>query len=244
MQHIFLRISSLTFKFSNLAVKPWFVFQTPLLFKMTSVKTYLITGANRGIYGRLDSNKCYCWWLPSGLGRGLLEALIKRPNTVVIAGVRNRSDTSSKSLSSLDTGAGSKIVTVIIDSNVESSAQKAIDSLKTQYDITKLDTVIANAGISNYYGPAATTPISEVREHFEVNAVGTLLLFQATWPLLKLSSSPMFVAISTGVASIGDMESIRLPATAYGMSKVALNYMVRKIHFENPELTAFVMSPG
>jgi norsolorinic acid ketoreductase len=45
------------------------------------------------------------------------------------------------------------------------------------------------------------------------------------------------MALSTGVASIGDMKSLPLPATAYRMSKVAVNYMVRKIHFENPELT-------
>jgi norsolorinic acid ketoreductase len=45
------------------------------------------------------------------------------------------------------------------------------------------------------------------------------------------------MALSTGVASIGDMESLPLPATAYGMSNVAVNYIVREIHFENPELT-------
>lgn len=193
---------------------------------MTSTKTYLITGANRG------------------LGRGLLEALIQRPNTLVVAGVRNLSDPTVKSLESVKTGSGSKVITVVINSNDDSSAQKAIDVLKTQHGITKLDTVIANAGISNYYGPATTTPVSEVREHFEVNAVGTIVLFQAAWPLLKLSSNPLFVALSTGIASIGDMEGLPLPSTAYGMSKVAINYMVRKTHFENPELTAFVISPG
>jgi norsolorinic acid ketoreductase len=57
------------------------------------------------------------------------------------------------------------------------------------------------------------------------------------WPLLKDSSHPMLMALSTGVASIDAMESLPLPATAYGMSKVAVNYMVHEIHFENPELT-------
>jgi norsolorinic acid ketoreductase len=180
----------------------------------------------------------------SGLGRGLLEALIQRPNTVVIAGVRNLTNPTSKSLQSLATGAGSKVITVIIDNDVESSAKQAIDALQTQHGITKIDTVIANAGISKYYGPATTTPISEVRDHFEVNVVGTLILFQAVWPLLKLSSNPIFVALSTGIGSIGEMENLPMPATAYGISKVAINYMVRKIHFENPELTAFVISPG
>jgi norsolorinic acid ketoreductase len=174
----------------------------------------------------------------------LLEALVARPNTVVVAGVRKPSDPSTKSLQSLALGPGSKVIIVTIDSNDDSSAKKAIDVIQSQYGITTIDVVIANAGISKYYGPATVTPLSEVREHFEVNVVGTLALFQATWPLLKASSHPIFMALSTGVASIGDMESLPLPATAYGMSKVAVNYMVRKMHFENPELTAFVMSPG
>jgi norsolorinic acid ketoreductase len=179
-----------------------------------------------------------------GPGRGLLEAIVQRPNTIVIAAFRKLTEPFVKSLESLTTGSGSKIVIVTIDSNVESSAKQAIDFLQTQHGIYKIDTVIANAGISKYYGSAEVTSISEVREHFEVNTIGALLLFQATWPLLKLSSSPIFVALPTGVASIGDIESIPLPATAYGISKVALNYIVRKIHFETPELTAFVLSPG
>ena len=104
--------------------------------------------------------------------------------------------------------------------------------------------VIANAGITDYYGKAVDTPLSEVRSHFEVNAIGVLTLFQATLPLLLKSPKPIFVALSTGISSIGAMGDIPIPATAYGMSKVALNYMIRKIHFENERLTAFVLSPG
>lgn len=193
---------------------------------MASSKIYLITGANRG------------------LGRGLLETLVQRPNTTVVAGVRNIADASSKSLQTVATASGSKVITVAIDSNDDSSAKKAVEVLKTQHGITKLDTVIANAGISKYYGLATETPANELRDHFEVNTVGVLLVFQATWPLLKLSSNPTFVAISTGVASLGDMDKLPLQATAYGISKIALNYLIRKIHFENPELTAFPLNPG
>ncbi|KAH7400158.1 aflatoxin biosynthesis ketoreductase-like protein nor-1 [Cadophora sp. MPI-SDFR-AT-0126] len=194
---------------------------------MTSPKIYLITGANRG------------------LGRGLVEALIQRPNTTVIAGVRDPNEASSQSLSTLPTAPGSKVITIAIDNTDASKTAKSISTLEPQYGITKLDVVIANAGISKYYGPAATTPIAEVRDHFEVNALGSLILFQETWPLLKASSAPMFVALSTAVGSIGEsMASLPLPATAYGSSKAALNYIVRKIHFENPELTAFALVPG
>jgi norsolorinic acid ketoreductase len=35
-----------------------------------------------------------------------------------------------------------------------------------------------------------------------------------------------------------------MPVTAYGASKATLNYIVRKIHFENEHLIAFPISPG
>jgi norsolorinic acid ketoreductase len=133
---------------------------------------------------------------------------------------------------------------VAIVSTDSSSAKTAVEKLKDKHGINKIDIVIASAGISKYYGLASVTPIEEVKEHFEVNTIGPLILFQATYPLLTGSSRPIFVALSTGIGSIGEMGSLPLPATAYGISKVALNYLVRKIHFENPEITAFVISPG
>jgi norsolorinic acid ketoreductase len=119
-----------------------------------------------------------------------------------------------------------------------------IKSIETEHHITKIDVVIANAGISNYYGPAADTPLAEVREHFEINTIGSLALFQVTWPLLQKATKPIFVVLTTGLASIGDMGELPVQVTAYGASKTAINYIVRKIHFENPNLIAFPISPG
>lgn len=104
--------------------------------------------------------------------------------------------------------------------------------------------MIVSAGIAKYYGPATSTPLKEVREHYELNVVGPLTIFQATWPLLKEADKPIFVVLSSAVGSIGDMEKFPLAATAYGASKAAVNYMVRKIHVENPWLIAFPLSPG
>ncbi|RDL35067.1 NAD(P)-binding Rossmann-fold containing protein [Venustampulla echinocandica] len=191
-----------------------------------SSTTYLITGANRG------------------LGRGLLEALIQRPNTTVIAGVRDPSNESSKSLESLKTASGSKVITVKIDYNSLSTVNEAIQELQSKHNITSLDFVIANAGISNCYATAEATPLDQIREHYEINAVATVALYQATIALLKKSPKPVFVGMSSAIASIGDMEKVPAITTAYGMSKAALNYLVRKIHFENPELVAFAISPG
>jgi norsolorinic acid ketoreductase len=179
-----------------------------------------------------------------GIGRGLLESLLMRPNTTVIAGVRDVESASSKAITSLPTAQNSRAIVVHIDNLSENSAKDSVKELQSNHGITKLDVVIANAGITNFYGPAISTPLSEVRSHFEVNTVGSLSLFQATWPLLEAAPSPKFVAVTTGLASIGDMESMPMPVTAYGASKAALNYLTRKIHFENPSLIAFPISPG
>ncbi|OBW63559.1 MAG: Uncharacterized protein AUREO_063750 [Aureobasidium pullulans] len=108
-----------------------------------------------------------------------------------------------------------------------------------------VDVVIANSGISDYYGTAAETPLEALRTHFEVNTIGPLALFQAFLPLLLQSAHPRFVAMTSGAASLRDMEHMPLmPVTAYGASKAALNYIVRKIHFENQGVCSWVLSPG
>jgi NAD(P)-dependent dehydrogenase (short-subunit alcohol dehydrogenase family) len=71
----------------------------------------------------------------------------------------------------------------------------------------------------------------------QVNVNGTLILFQATYPLLKGStSSPKFIAVSSIAGSITLGPSIPLKATPYGASKAALNFVVRKLHQENEGL--------
>jgi len=54
----------------------------------------------------------------------------------------------------------------------------------------------------------------------------------------------MFVGVSTISATISAMEHIPVPVTAYGASKAALNSIVRRLHFENTEITSFVLHPG
>ncbi|KAG9229509.1 aflatoxin biosynthesis ketoreductase-like protein nor-1 [Amylocarpus encephaloides] len=191
-----------------------------------SSKVYLVTGANRG------------------LGRGFIVEFAKRTNTTIIAGVRDLESPSSKSLATLPVAAGTKIIAVQIEVASQSSIKAAIKTLQEVHNITTIDVVISNAGISAYYGSAATTPLEQVREHFEVNAIGTLSLFQETWPLLQKSKQPTFMAISTGISSLGAIDAYPMQATAYGMSKVAVNYAMRKMHFENEGLVTFVICPG
>ncbi|KAL8883743.1 MAG: hypothetical protein Q9215_008045 [Flavoplaca cf. flavocitrina] len=108
-------------------------------------------------------------------------------------------------------------------------------TLRTTHSISKLDIVISNSGIAKHIGPALETPVKELQDHFKVNTVSHLLLFQATWPLLTAAPAPgpKFIVISSSVGSISGMEREPVPMLAYGCSKAATNYLVRKLHFEH-----------
>ena len=162
-----------------------------------------------------------------------------------MAASRNPDSASSQQLLDLARGKDSHIVLCHIDNADENSAASAISNLVASKGILRLDIVIANAGISAYFGKATETPAGQMTDHFSVNTIGSLSLFQATASLLSLAERPKFVAISSGAGSIGGMEALKdVQNTAYGASKAALNFVVRKIHFENPGLIAFSVNPG
>lgn len=72
----------------------------------------------------------------------------------------------------------------------------------------------------------------------QINVVGTLVLFQAAYPLLKTStSSPKFIPMSSGGGSIAMGTPVPAGLLAYGSSRAALNYLARKLHFEHEELS-------
>lgn len=88
-------------------------------------------------------------------------------------------------------------------------------------------------------GTVLETPPDVLQEHFNINAAGSLIIFQATYHLLKASTKlPKFIPISSGVGSLTAYISAPMGNSAYGVSKAALNYLARKIHFENDWLSA------
>ncbi|CAF4034508.1 unnamed protein product [Adineta steineri] len=184
---------------------------------------YFISGANRGI------------------GLGFVQALAKRANTLIYAGVRDPSKADElQKLNSLT----KNIHIIKLESISESDAKAAAEKIEKTSGY--IDVVIANAGISNYHGPIVTTPIKEIRDHYEVNVAGPVILFQALHALLIKSKSgaPKFVVISSLLGSIGEL--IPAPRTTYGASKAAINYVTRKIHQEHEEdgIIAFPIHPG
>ncbi|KAK5251627.1 hypothetical protein LTR11_007645 [Exophiala xenobiotica] len=206
-----------------------------------AVTTYLITGANRG------------------LGKGLVSAYLQKPDNVVIAAVRNPTDSTSLALQDLPKHPSSTLIIVKIESTSETDPALAMAELATKHNITTLDVVIANAGISQIFPAVADAKADDMVRHFHVNAVGVVFLFQAVLPLLRqtsASASPnsmpqqqqrrpaKFVTMSTSAASIGNQELVHVPNAAYGPSKAALNWITKKIHLEHPDIIAFPLDPG
>ncbi|CAG9945078.1 unnamed protein product [Clonostachys rosea f. rosea IK726] len=197
---------------------------------MSQNKIYLITGANRGI------------------GRGLTASLLQRPSTTVVAAVRDPAK-AKEALESLPRGQDSKIIVIKLDSGVDSDASVAVSRLQKDFGISALDVVIANAGIANDGNTVLNTSPESIRDHFNVNTIAPISLLQATQPLLKKAQSgnPIFVAMSTAISSIGFQEKLaHFPPrfSPYGASKSALNWLIRRVHIEEPWLTAFVFHPG
>jgi norsolorinic acid ketoreductase len=133
---------------------------------------------------------------------------------------------------------------VKIDSTSPVDAEAAVEKLQSQFGITKLDTVIANAGMGKHWDVIARTPVSEVEDHFATNAVGPVTLFLATRSLLLAAQKPRFVVISTELGSIGLQGQRKIPDVAYGMSKAAVNFFVNKLHHEEAGIIAFPIHPG
>ncbi|CAD0113984.1 unnamed protein product [Aureobasidium uvarum] len=187
----------------------------------------LISGANKGI------------------GYSFVERYLSRPNTTVIATVRNPDSAEAKSLHDLHLAEGSKLIIVKIESTSDTDAQQAIASL-ADHQITHIDLVIANAGL---YATNAFVEVSKIRtedliQHFNVNTVGPLRLYQATSSLLQKAQKPIFTYISTAVASISMQEYFDFPMATYSTSKAGMNLLTYRIHIENPWLVAFAVHPG
>ncbi|KAF2008889.1 putative aflatoxin biosynthesis ketoreductase nor-1 [Aaosphaeria arxii CBS 175.79] len=187
----------------------------------------LITGPNRGI------------------GRGILATILTRPNNTVIAAVRDPQAAASQSLNELPKADGSSLHVVKIDQGVPTDAAAAVKDLEAA-GISHVDTIVANAATADVAEYVISTSTDDLRRHLDVNVIGILALFQAFEPLLRKAQgkNPKFIALSSNLGSIGLAPYIPGPWFCYGVTKAALNYLIRRIHVENDWLTATALQPG
>jgi norsolorinic acid ketoreductase len=200
----------------------------PEFINMSEKQVYLITGANRGI------------------GKAMVGTFLLRPNTVVVATVRDPKHETSQSLLELPVGTGSQIHVLTLDSATAASGFPSLAADLAGVGVDRLDVVIANAGTTAGFPPTLEARSTEPRDDFVVNALAPLELFRATWPLLKKDGQKKFVLITSSVGSIKLQETEPFPSVSYGMSKAAVNWMGKKIsvEFKKDGLKVGLIHPG
>ena len=182
-----------------------------------------------------------------GVGRGLVEHYVQRPDTIVIAGVRTPRSEQADALVRLPAGKGSKLILAKIEATSDNDVLQAMSELDQRHHIQHLDIVIANAGIftPTAHQKVGNMNLSDPQSHIDVNAYSVVRLFQGVWPFLSKSLNPIFLLNSAGAGTLGGMKSFaHFPLNSYAASKVLANFVVLRLHFEYPDLIAFAVHPG
>ncbi|KAL4929711.1 uncharacterized protein BDV17DRAFT_260799 [Aspergillus undulatus] len=180
-----------------------------------------------------------------GIGKALVEAYLSRPNHTVIGTVRDTTSPSLETLNNHQPAPGSRLLLFTLESTNAEDYPKLTASI-TAAGITHLDIVIPNAGLAYPGGSPATVAIKDVMNVFDVNAIGTLRLFQATRGLLEASQgSPKWASMSSGAGSIGGCAEYGTSiVTPYALSKAGMNWITVGIHASEKWLVAFSIHPG
>lgn len=162
----------------------------------------LVTGGNRGI------------------GREVCRQLVEQGFTVLLGA---RSEEAGKRAAG-EVGA----IPVLLD--VTDGASVVAAEAEVQLQHGRLDVLVNNAAISyDTWQRAATADLDVVREAAETNLYGPWRMVQAFLPLLRKSSHPRIVNVSSEAASLSGMGG---GTPAYNTTKVGLNALTRMLAAE------------
>lgn len=178
----------------------------------------------------------------SGIGLGLVKSLLSRPSTTVIA--TTRSGKPNEEQRKLSAAAGSKLIVLKLEAHSPTSAADAIAQLQQEHGIKHLDVVWANAGMGHNEMAVSNVSIASLEEDFNVNTLGPIRLLQAALPLLRAAKAPKFVVTSTAIGSVELASQLTFAPPGYGMSKAAINYLLRRLNEEDKDLIVVTLHPG
>lgn len=175
---------------------------------MTTPMITLVTGGNKGI------------------GREIAAQLARLGHTVVI-GARSleRGEVTAAQLRA----AGGDVTAVALDVTDPALVQSAAETIQSRFG--RLDALVNNAGISHQPGAdfagqmPQTADLDHVRHVFETNVFGVITVTSAFLPLLRQSSAPRIVNVSSSagsLAAISDFANTDPIALGYVPSKTAL----------------------
>lgn len=176
---------------------------------MTTTKTALVTGANRGI------------------GHEIARQLARAGHEVWLG---CRDDKRGEEAAASLRAQGFKVHALQLDVTDDASVAAAAKSLAAQTG--KLDVLVNNAGIAQGFEfQPASEPINNIKQVYEVNLFGPIRVTQAFIPLLKAASGARIVMISSELGSISALldpenEFYGINSLSYNSSKTALNAAV------------------
>lgn len=188
--------------------------------------TTLITGANKG------------------LGLETARQLIALGHTVYL-GSRD-AERGRRAADRL--GARALQLDITDDASVEAAA-------KTVEADGGLDVLVNNAGIADEWGDdnqvigAEDTTADLMRRTFETNVFGTVRVLHAFLPLLRRSTAPVVVNVSSGLASLTraatpSSRAYAYPGVAYAASKTAVNMITVQYAKAFPAMRINAVEPG
>lgn len=182
--------------------------------------TYLITGGNRGI------------------GLEFVKVLSLRPNTKIIT--TSRSD--APLLEDLAKERGNITLLKLAVDDVE-SVKKFGEDLGKIPDL-KIDYYISNAGVAYAYTEVHETPRESYINHWTVNALGPIEVFKVVKPFMAAKNYLVFISSAAGsIGSVGSMP-IEINVSAYGSSKLALNFLIKQMSVEQKSSVVISLNPG
>jgi NAD(P)-dependent dehydrogenase (short-subunit alcohol dehydrogenase family) len=204
---------------------------------MPTQRISLVTGANQGV------------------GRRVAEELVAN-GACVLVGSRDlaRGEAAAAEI-------GARATAIQLDVTDPASIAAAAETIRSRFG--RLDLLVNNAGISNTRGgdrsptqnaeasKASTASLQEIRAVWDVNVFGVLAVYQAMLPLLRESSEPRIVNVSSGVGSLTTNADPSYPyhsmfGPVYPASKAALNAMTlaMMIELESTNIKINLVSPG
>ncbi|KAI7968276.1 hypothetical protein EIK77_010446 [Talaromyces pinophilus] len=183
----------------------------------------LITGANRGI------------------GKGILELYLQKPNHTIIAANRDPSHPTSKALNDLPKADGTSLHVVKIDATSPTDPADVVKELEIK-GIDHIDILIANAGIALGFPKVEEVQVDYIQKHVDVNIYGFIRLYQAFLPVLKKAKNPRWVTIGLRKRFSGELvilitvDSNYLPIrnAAYAPTKLVQHWYTKAISVEAP----------
>jgi NAD(P)-dependent dehydrogenase (short-subunit alcohol dehydrogenase family) len=164
-----------------------------------------------------------------GIGAEIARELAADHGFLVFAGARNPDDV--------------EVVDGIEPIRLDVTDQSTVDAARDRIasETGQLDALINNAGVYGDPIGAADYDLDRAHEVLEINTFGPWRLIEAFLPLMRESSRPRIVNVSSGAGQLSDMNGGR---AAYRISKAGLNALTRTLASEERWLKVNTMCPG